>query len=426
MAVSATETRPEPPSAAAKHYVLAAICALGALGIMVTALFLAQQEEGEAGGETAATRLSDVDKFGRPTNPDAPAGEGDPRAATDAGGCGQLDPDHPPEVEFVLEGGKMKVGELKQGVKVERTVTFRNSGTGPLCVAKVSTGCGCLKAKLVGEKKRFEPGEEGKVAVVIDTTGRVGTIRKQVTLTTNALTSPLKSFRVEMRISAGLIAEPRYLQFASVGPDTKVTRYLILRSPKDDPAWKVTNVEGIRDIPGRGKTTFEWLAEEVDDPRYRKFKVRITHPGYSEPGPVRDILHVTTTHPDRPKIEVSAQINVVPRIRSHARVVSLGFVRPGTPRGPMKARIQPGKPGLPPFTLTKVEVLPKDGHEVPAGGLGFVAKIGKDDKGWFVDVSYDGKSRKPGLIEGVLVVHTDDEVQPEVRVPLRATIRRSR
>ena len=75
---------------------------------------------------------------------------------------------------------------------------------------------------------------------------------------------------------------------------------------------------------------------------------------------------------------------------------------------------------------TSHEVLPKDGHEVPAGGLGFVAKIGKDDKGWFVDVSYDGKSRKPGLIEGVLVVHTDDEVQPEVRVPLRATIRRSR
>jgi hypothetical protein len=404
-----------------------ALVAVAVLGLMAYAFILSHQEEEAASpGANPPAVLSDVDKYGNPRT--TPAGSIDPdesaaaKDGADVGGCGQLDPDHPPEIEFLLEDGTLHMGEMKQGVRVEREVAFRNAGTGPLCVAKVSTGCGCLKAKLMSEKKRFEPGEGGRIQLVIDTTGRVGTIRKQVTMTTNAVPTPLKSFRVDLKVSAGLIAEPRYLQFGSTVPHASVIRYLILRAPKDDPAWTVTGLESVRDIPGREKPAYIWKAEEVEDPRYRKFKVQITHPGYEEVGPVRDIIRVKTTHPDRPAIEVSAHINVVARILSRSRVISLGFVRPGTPRPPMRARIQPGMPGIE-FELTKVDVEPREGKSAPPGGLGFLATVGKDDRGWWVDVQYDGKARQPGLLEGTLVVHTSDQEQPELRVPIRATIR---
>ena len=290
---------------------------------------------------------------------------------------------------------------------------------------KVSTGCGCMKAKLIGEKKRFEPGEEGRILVAIDTTGRVGSIRKQVTVTTNSATAPRKSFRVEMRINAGLLAEPRYLQFGSVVPGTVVSRYLILRTPKEDADWKVTGVEGARKIPGRGRTVYGYEVESVEDPRYHKYKIKITHPGQDILGPMRDIVRVSTTHAERPSIDVSAHINIVPRILSRSRVISLGFVRTAVRRPPMRARIQPGVAGLE-FEITHAEVQPREGRPIPAGGLGFLATFGKDPRGWWADVAYDGKTRKPGLLQAVLVLQTDDPLQPEVRVPIRATIRSPR
>jgi len=395
---------------------VAAICGAAAVGLMATVLVLAKQtrDAPAAPGAGPARPLSDIDKFGTPTRAGA--------RAHDFSGCGQLDPDKPPGVEFDLEGGKLAMGELKQGVKIEREVVFRSTGEGPLCVVNVSTGCGCLKAKLVGDKKRYEPGEEGKIHVLLDTTGRIGRIRKKVTLTTNSAIAPRQSFRVELEVDAGLIAEPRYLQFGNVTPSTAVTKTLILRAPKSDSAWELLGVEGGREIPGRGVTAYTYEVEPVRDPKYHMLKVHITHPGYEQVGPLRDTLRLTTTHPERPVIEVSGYINVTARIVSRSRVVSLGFIRPGVPRPPMRVRIQAGVPGVT-FEIVGVEVLPPEGRPVPSGGVGFTATSGKDARGWWADVKYDGKARKAGLIEALLVVRTDDAEQPEVRVPIRATIR---
>jgi hypothetical protein len=87
----------------------------------------------------------------------------------------------------------------------------------------------------------------------------------------------------------------------------------------------------------------------------------------------------------------------------------------------MRARIQAGAPGVK-FKIVRVEVRPPEGKPVPTGGMGFTAWSGEDARGWWVDVKYDGKTRKAGLLEALLIVHTDDAKQPEVRVPVRATV----
>ncbi|MDJ0522421.1 MAG: DUF1573 domain-containing protein [Planctomycetota bacterium] len=398
---------------------IAAGCTVLCLAVMAAVVIMANRPAEEDPAREAASGRSggftNQEVFGRPS------GDGQAEAAVLAA-CGPLDPDNPPKVEIELEGGLLDFGQLKQGVTVDRDVTFKNVGSGPLCIGKVHTGCGCLKAALVGDKERFEPGESGVIRVVADTTGRVGIIRKQVSVLCNDMKSPRRTFRVVMDVSTGLISEPRYLQFGNIPPGTPATRTLILRSGREEEAWKVLGIKSTRRIAGRDPVTYTFETSEIADPRYRKVKLLVMHPGYKELGVVRDLVVIETDHPDRPRIEVPAHIHVVPRIRSRSKAISLGFVHAGTPRRKTRARIVAGAPGVT-FTITKVEVVPREGAKVGAAGPGFTATAGEDPRGWWVDVEYDGKTRGPGLLEAQLLVHTDDEEQPLLRIPIRATVR---
>ena len=173
------------------------------------------------------------------------------------------------------------------------------------------------------------------------------------------------------------------------------------------------------------RLAYTYEVEELPDDRYRRVKVRIHHPGFETPGSYHDKIVVRTTHPERPEVQVSAHIHVVDRIVFRARTISLGFVRAGAPRGPTKARIEPGAPGVE-FAVTGVEILPPEGESFGPGGVPFVANHGKDGRGWWVEVRYDGKPRQAGLIEAILRVRTDDRAQPELRIPVRATLRTER
>ncbi len=400
------------------------------VGLMGFVLVLATQDrdDGEPGArtpppiETSSTsttvggRASDHELFGvRPgAGPQAPP----PGALA---GCGDLDPDNPPRIELELEGGELDLGNLKQGVQLVREVTFRSTGTGPLCVVAAKSSCGCLKASLGDTKRIFKPGERGTVRLAVDTTGRMGVINKRVTVTSNDPKSPLLSFRVKMDINAGLMSDPRYLQFGNVPPETSASRSLYLRTKKDDTDWKVTGVKSVRKVAGMEPVRYTFEVEELHDPHYRRVKVRIIHPGLATTGSIHDKLVVTTTHPERPEVHVNAHIHVVPRIVFRARQVSLGFVRPGVPRAPTRARIEAGAPGIT-FAVTGVEVLPPEGSSFDVAGAPFTAAFGKDGRSWWVDVKYDGRTRKPGLIKAVIRVTTDDKAQPELRIPVRATV----
>lgn len=416
------ETQAAAPRRLSRGTWVAIACAVACLAVMGAVIVLAGQEN--SSGESAAAGahtggdapLTNRELFGRQT------GAGTPAAFS---ACGPLDPDNPPEVTIDVEDGVLDLGKLKQGVTIDRDVTFRNTGTGPLCIGKVSTGCGCLKASLVGEERRYEPGESGKIRLVANTTGRVGIISKQVSILCNDMKSPRRSFRVKMDVSTGLISEPRYLQFGNVPPGVSATRTLILRSGRDEKAWTVLGIESTRRIAGRDPVAYTFEVEPLPDPRYRRIKLRVTHPGYKELGAIRDLVVLKTNHPERPRIEVPAHIQVVPRIRSKSRSISLGFVQGGAPRGATRARIEAGAPGVK-FKILKVAVVPPEGARAGPGGVGFTATHGSDARGAWVDVKYDGKTRGPGLLEARLEVHTDDEQQPLLTIPIRATVRAPR
>ena len=86
--------------------------------------------------------------------------------------------------KFVFSEEIHSFGSLKAGEVVAFTFTFRNEGTGPLIINNVDTGCGCTEVKL--PEQPVEPGQEGHIEVIYDSSGETGRQLKTIILFSNA------------------------------------------------------------------------------------------------------------------------------------------------------------------------------------------------------------------------------------------------
>ena len=75
-------------------------------------------------------------------------------------------------------------GKVTEGEKVGFIFTFENKGTSGLVINSTSTSCGCTVPKF--SKKPVEPGEDGTIEVVFDTSGRTGIQTKTISVISNA------------------------------------------------------------------------------------------------------------------------------------------------------------------------------------------------------------------------------------------------
>lgn len=345
------------------------------------------------------------------------------RADPELAGCTSLDPEMQPVFEVDLEGGRLDFGKVKQDILDTREITFRNTGETTLCILRIASPCSCMKASLVEPaKRRYEPGESGTLRVVLDSSGRQGEVEKTVTITTNELDNPVHTFMCRCDIALGVVAAPPAIMFGSVAKGVPTKGTTTLRSPKDDADWKVTEVVGTRLTGKRERVAYTFEVREQEDPRFHRLALTVGHPGLLDEGRFRDKLVVRTTHPERPLLELESSIVVVPRIRAEPPRLDLGYVRSGTSRPPIQIRIVPGGAGID-FAVTGVRIEPPDGEQPRPGGEGFEVEFGMTaGRGW-VDVRYDGKTRRGGRLEAVVVVETDDSRTPEVRVPVAIQVR---
>lgn len=86
--------------------------------------------------------------------------------------------------KFVFSEEIHNFGSLKAGEVVAFTFTFKNEGTGPLIIHDVDSGCGCTEVKL--PEQPVEPGQEGHIEVIYDSTGETGRQLKTIILFSNA------------------------------------------------------------------------------------------------------------------------------------------------------------------------------------------------------------------------------------------------
>jgi len=74
-------------------------------------------------------------------------------------------------------------GKINEGEIVEHTFTFKNTGTAPLIIRDVKASCGCTIPEWT--KEPVQPGQEGKLEVKYNSSGKEGKISKTVTVFAN-------------------------------------------------------------------------------------------------------------------------------------------------------------------------------------------------------------------------------------------------
>ncbi len=75
-------------------------------------------------------------------------------------------------------------GKVTDGEKVEYSYRFKNTGKNPLIISSAVASCGCTVPEKPEEP--IKPGETGFLKVVFNSSGRVGPVHKDVTVTSNA------------------------------------------------------------------------------------------------------------------------------------------------------------------------------------------------------------------------------------------------
>jgi len=104
-----------------------------------------------------------------------------------------------PELSF--EKQEHDFGTIKQGDKVTYDFKFKNTGEGELIISDAKGSCGCTVPEY--PKTPIKPGEDGKIKVSFDSSGKSGINSKSVTLTCN-IKEGKKIINIKANIEASL------------------------------------------------------------------------------------------------------------------------------------------------------------------------------------------------------------------------------
>ncbi len=117
-------------------------------------------------------------------------------------GCGQHQADKGDEAsdepagpaQIAFEQVYYDFGDLQQGEKVSYVFEFKNEGGSPLVIRDAAASCGCTVPRY--NKEPIQPGEEGSIEVVFDSSGRRGNQYKTVIVKTN---TPKREVRLTIK-----------------------------------------------------------------------------------------------------------------------------------------------------------------------------------------------------------------------------------
>ncbi len=91
--------------------------------------------------------------------------------------------------ELSIEETTHEFGAIAQGVVVEHTFRFSNTGDAPLIISSAIGSCGCTVP--IWPKEPIMPGNEGEIKVSFNSEGKYGLQDKTVTINYNTDSGPV-------------------------------------------------------------------------------------------------------------------------------------------------------------------------------------------------------------------------------------------
>ncbi len=310
--------------------------------------------------------------------------------------------------KLVVEEKVIDLGEVPQGVVKDVKFELRNEGSGPLTVKSVRPTCGCT---VVDFDKEIPAGGTGSVRAKLDTTGFKGAISKSVLVMTDDLSVPIVTLAIKAIVKPYIDVMPRALVRFNALQKEKAEQKVVLVGTERSGAFTVTGVKSESDalevsyralgdgekIEGRSDTQYEVVIRLVED---------------APVGPISSVVKVMTTAPEAKVVE----IKVFGVLRALLRVTP-----PELQFGAVEAVQAPGRNLIIVNNRlgTSVEIT-----EAVIDDPAFTAEIMPIDKGKRYQVTVSIKrDASIGVKDAVLVLKTTDPDTPELRVPVRASLR---
>ena len=304
-------------------------------------------------------------------------------ASTDRSGTPRIVVDDP-----IFDFGSMEVGEQR-----EHSWVIRNEGTADLHITSVRPSCGCTNTAMADDI--IPPGGSSTLSSVLDLPRQVGAVRKNIAIHSNDPQQGTVVVAFVGTATQAIVLDPQVLAFQNVEREAELTMTASLKAYEEGLTFNITEVSTGTD------ENFDASYETIEEGRHYEIIVKTRPPLHNDY--LRDRVYIHTDHPTLNLIQLTVVANVLTDIISAPDVIRLNADH----TDPIKRMILLRAGRVTDFTVTGVDLPdPAMSYEVTVRQQGMV----------YVEV--DNIVAKPELEGTHIIVYTDAESVPEVRIPI--------
>jgi hypothetical protein len=106
-------------------------------------------------------------------------------------------------------------GSVTRGQKLEAEFEFENVGDGPIVLHGIHAACGCTAVE-TENGATYEPGDRGKLRVILDTSDFSGKLSKSITVMSNEVAVPARTLTLIATVVSEVAVNPPLIDFGDV------------------------------------------------------------------------------------------------------------------------------------------------------------------------------------------------------------------
>lgn len=293
-------------------------------------------------------------------------------------------------------------GTVYKGDKVNHVYKFKNVGKGVLKIWKVRSSCGCTAINLTSSE--VEPGRYGEIKMTFNSKNYYGSIKKRVYVHSNDSDEPIVTLEIRGIVKIDVAVKPTGLNFREIYKGESVSHKL-----------KVLPVALEELKIKKLKSTSKYLTMERAEYSKRdkkEFEITVTLSPKALPGRFSETLRIYTNSKIQPVIQVPVWGTVIDRIKLSPDKFNFEVQQGDS----VVFEIILDKGGRRWLSINKV----RDELGCFTAGLMFLGQEG-GRKIYRITLK-PGSDAPRGSIKEHLLLYTDDEKQPIIKILLNGVI----
>jgi hypothetical protein len=353
----------------------------------------------------AQTQTTTVTPATTPTPTPAPALNSAPNAP--ANGAATL------PAKFVIDSGEVNLGVISDEKTIERVITFRNEGTGPLTFKKLQGSCGCTVPRIDEMKPSYAPGEGGEIKVGYNPHNRNGPQHTQVTIETNDPTQPSVIVHIKSDVRPLLRLDPMVINLGRVHKDSLAKQIATISN-------RIPGLKIEQAIPSSPKVvaSLGTLSSRLENGEaIESTPIEVSVSPTATPGRLNEAITIRTSQSDR-LLTLTVMGEVLGDIVTEPAQLSFSGLTPGQPINSQFRLV--GRKDKP-FKITSVQDVAQQtsatpGQAAPSPIFAVAHEQDATAEAPTSIVRLTGTSPQSGQLRGTIVVNTDSVDMPQIRV----------